>query len=285
MYYLDGKVALVTGASCRRGLGCGIALGLAQEGADVIVTDKYRALDPWDAEEGWCGLDSVVAEIQALGHRGLAIITDLTDSRQITDLVEKALQEFGKIDILVNNAAIVSRDTGTPDVVDFPEKMWNETIAVNLTAPFLLCKLVVPQMVKRGEGGRIINILSTTAKRGARGRADYCASKFGLNGLTQVLARELGPHKITANGVCPGFVVTWGSRGAAIWKAMRQEGLGEEAAIKKVYAGLYGGRGGPPLGRPATRDDVVDVVLWLASSHADYITGQAVNVDGGATSH
>ncbi|MFH1382950.1 MAG: SDR family NAD(P)-dependent oxidoreductase [Chloroflexota bacterium] len=289
MYDLGGKVALVTGASRRRGLGASIARGLAREGADVAVSDIYippEQFDAWDRYVGWRGLESLVEEIQALGRRGLTIHADLTKSKEITGMVARALEEFGKIDILVNNAGIIARDTGAPDIVNMTEEIWNRTVAVNLTAPFLICKAVVPQMIRRGEGGRIINMLSAAAKRPTQGRADYCATKFGLNGLTEVLALELGKYKITANGICPGFVVSWGSRGALIWQYIQEEGLSEEEAIEKAYAGLYAGRGKiPPLARPATTDEVVNLVLWLASPQAEYFTGQALNFDGGETMH
>ncbi len=285
---LSGKVALVTGASRKRGLGCSIALGLAREGTDVAVTDLYKTpedLEPWDRKEGWRGLDSLVAEITALGRRGLAITADLTNSREITDMVEKALKEFGKIDIVVNNAAIMRRDIGTPDIVDFPEGAWNKTIAVILTAPFLICKAVLPQMIKRGRGGKIINISSIGGKVGRRGRAAYCSSKFGLIGLTQVLSQELGPHKINVNAVCPGFMMTWRSSGEAIWEAMNK-GLSEEEAITQAFEKRFAATGDRPhLGIPASVQQVANVVVFLASPQSDYITGQAINVDGGIVMH
>lgn len=306
MYDLTGKVALVTGTSNKRGLGSNVAIGLAREGADVAVTDLYRPpekLDPWDREEGWRGLESVVEQIQALGRRGIAIPADLTDRQQIKDMVGRTLREFGKIDILVNNAAILSKDIGTPFVVDFPEEAWDRTIAVNLTAPFLICKAVVPQMIKRGEGGKVINISSRAGKMGEAGRAGYSASKFGLQGLTQVLASELGSYKINVNAVCLGLVATWGSMGQPIWMAMKQ-GLSEEEAILDVYGIRWGrpsrggkaveeavfkisGKGGvgrppSPIARPGMVREVVDLILFLASSNADFITGQAININGGA---
>ncbi len=304
MYDLSGKVALVTGVSNKRGVGCGIALGLAREGANVVVTDIHKSpekIDPWDKEEGWEGLNSVVTKIEANGSKGLAITADLSDSGEITRLVERALDEFGKIDILVNNAAVLSKDTGTPSVVDFPEQEWRKTINVNLTAPFLLCKAVLPQMIKRGQGGKILNISSMAGKMGAPGRAAYSASKFGLLGLTQVLANEVGRHNINVNAVCLGLIATWGSMGYGIWEGMKL-GLSEEQAIEDAYGVRWGrpakggsaveeavtkifGKGGgrpPPLGRVGMVEDVVNVILFLLSSKAEYIHGQAINIDGGA---
>ncbi|MFC1952010.1 SDR family NAD(P)-dependent oxidoreductase [Chloroflexota bacterium] len=313
MYDLSGKVALVTGASNRKGIGCGIALGLAREGADVIVTDRSRAPEnfaPWDRAEGWKGLESLVGEIEAMGRRGLAINADLTKRQDITNLVDKALKGFGKIDILVNNAAIISGDTGLPDVIDFPEEIWNRSLTVNLTAPFLLCKAIAPQMIKRGEGGRIINILSQAAKRGNRGRADYASTKFGFNGLTQVLTNELGKYKITVNGICPGLIASFGSMGKPIWIAMSQGGLSEDDAIDAAYGIRFGvesrpklpkevedaiwealpskkqvGRPMNPLERVGRVSEIASLALFLASSESAFITGQAINIGGGAVMH
>ncbi len=311
MYDLSGKVALVTGPSNKRGIGCSIALGLAREGADVVVTDMFKPpdkFDPWDRAEGWTGLDSLVTEIKRLGHKGLAIYCDLTNRIEINDMVAKALNEFGKVDILVNNAGIITKDTGARDVVDTQEEMWDRSLAVNLTAPFLICKAVAPQMIKRGQGGRIINILSQSAKHGRRGRAPYTASKSGFNGLTQVLAAELGRYKITVNGICPGLIASFGSMGQAIWMAMTQGGLSEDEAIDAAYGICFGIDNRPRLpekveksiqdaiqekmqgpmnllGRVGRVREVASLALFLASSESDFITGQAINIGGGAVFH
>ncbi|MFC1987169.1 SDR family NAD(P)-dependent oxidoreductase [Chloroflexota bacterium] len=281
MYDLSGKVALVTGTSRKRGLGCGIALRLAQEGADVIVTGRNKSpIDPWDQKEGWRGLDSLVMQIEAMGRSALAITADISNSREVNAMVEKGVQEFGKIDILVNNASIVSGDRSNRavyNVVDLSEEVWNKAIAVSLTGAFLMCKAVAKHMIKQGRGGKIVNISSMAGKRGQAGRAWYCAPKFGMLGLTQCLALELGPHNINVNAVCPGTMVTWGTRGKAIYEAIGQ-GLSEEAAIAKVYNSA---NQSSALGRPGTRDEVADVVVFLASNQSDYMTGQAINVCGG----
>ncbi|MFC2051503.1 SDR family NAD(P)-dependent oxidoreductase [Chloroflexota bacterium] len=282
MYDLGGKVALVTGTSNKRGLGCGIALRLAREGADVVVTDKYKApedIEVWDREEGWHGLDSVAMEIKALGRWALAITADVSNSRDVNEMVGKALQEFGKIDILVNNAALIGKDIGLTPVVDMSEEAWTNTMAVNLTGVFLMCKAVAKQMIKQGQGGKVINISSIVGKLARVGAAAYGASKFGVIGLTQALAQELAQYKINVNAVCPGSIVTWGSRGKVIYEAISQ-GLSEEEAIAKVYTDA-GRLQGIPLGRPAKVEDVVNVAAFLASTQSDYMTGQAINVTGG----
>ncbi|MFC1928085.1 SDR family NAD(P)-dependent oxidoreductase [Chloroflexota bacterium] len=282
MYDLSGEVALVTGTSNKRGLGCGIALRLAREGADIVVTDKYKApedLEPWDRKEGWRGLESVVTEIESLGRRALAINADISHSQEVNDMVAKAFDEFGKIDILVNNAALIARDIGTVPVMDLSEEAWVKAIAVNLTGTFLMCKAVAKQMIKQSQGGKIINISSIAGKWALAGQAAYSASKFGVIGLTQALALELAPYKVNVNAVCPGSTLTWGTRGQAIYEAVNQ-GLSEDEAITKVYANAAQPQA-VPLGRPAKVEDVANVVAFLASTQSDYMTGQSINIAGG----
>lgn len=287
MYDLKGKVALVTGASNKRGIGCAVALRLAREGADIVVNSRYKPperIPSWEREEEWHGIDSLVAEVQAMGRRGLAITADVGNSKDISDMVEKAVGEFGKIDILVNNAALIAKDLGWTHVVDLDEEMWSKGLAVNLTGVLLMCKAVAKQMIKHGQGGKIINIASLSGKRSTAGRATYCASKAGVLSLTQTLALELGQYKINVNAVCPSATVTWGTMGPKINDAMKQ-GLSEEEAINKVYKEVYGETLGEdlfgPLKRLGKAEDISNAVAFLASSEADYIHGQAINVCGG----
>lgn len=282
MYNLSGKVALVTGTSSKRGLGCGIALRLAQEGADVVVSDMYKApehLAVWDREEGWRGLESLVKEIKVLGRRGLAITADVTSSREVNEMVAKAVKEFCKIDILVNNASLIQRDFGIKHVVELSDETWNKVIAVNLTGVFNMCKAVAKQMIKQGQGGKVINVASIAGKAPTAGGAAYSASKAGVINLTQTLALELAPYKINVNAICPGRIVTWGSIGQAIYDAIKQ-GKSEDEAITKIYTD-----GGfvkqIPLGRPGKVEEVANLVAFLASSQSDYMTGQAINITGG----
>jgi NAD(P)-dependent dehydrogenase (short-subunit alcohol dehydrogenase family) len=282
VYDLVGKVALVTGASNKRGIGRGIALRLAREGADVIVNDKRKSpenIDLWDREEGWRGLNSLVEEIEALGSRSLAITADVSNSLEVNAMVRAAVEKFGKIDILVNNAGLVARDIGITPVVDMSEEVWTRALAINLTGVFIMCKAVLGQMIRQGSGGKIINISSLMGKMAMPGRAAYCASKFGVIGLTQALAQEVASQNINVNAVCPGSTATWGSKGHAIYEAMRH-GLSEEEAVAKVYADA-GSIAQIPFGRPAKVEDVANVVAFLASDQSDYMTGQAINVTGG----
>lgn len=279
MYDLEGKVALVTGTSNKRGIGCAIALRLALEGADVVVSDKYIAVEDfpvWEREEGWRGIESLTMEIEALGRRGLAVAADVTSSQEVNEMVEKALQKFGKIDILVNNAALTFGVSGSVPVLGMGEDVWNKSINVNLTGVFLVCKAVVKNMVQR-RCGKIVNISSTAGKVGKENRANYCASKFGVIGFTQSLALELAPYNINVNAICPTGIVSWGGRGGREMNEAIKQGLSQEEAANKVY--------NPgqkiPLGRPGKTEDVANLVAFLSSSQSDYMTGQSINICGG----
>src|SRR5919197_4831080 len=163
---LQGKVALITGAGGMRGVGRATALKLAQQGVDLALTDVWRApedLPPAEVRVGWRGLDSVAEEVRALGRRCLTIVCNLGDRDQIQELVPQAVGHFGRIDILVNNArAIIGRDKDP--ITEPPEEVWDHFLAINTTAVFVLTKLVGREMVRRGQGGRIINIASNAAK-------------------------------------------------------------------------------------------------------------------------
>lgn len=284
---LMGKVALITGAGTKYGIGRAIALRLAKDGADIAVTDipvtpefpAAKEREEQEKQEGWRGLDSLVEEVTAMGRRAFAITADLSDSQQIEEMVTKVLAKFGKIDILVNNAALtggtVGRDTS---VVEFDEAVWRKQIAVNLTAPFLICKLVAKNMIERGEGGKIVNMSSIYGKKGGGTTAGYAASKFGIIGLTQNLAADLGPYKINVNAVCPASILTLAGRGPAFRQAIKA-GATREEAIEQAFADRISET---PLRRVGTPEEVANLVAFLVSSEADFITGEAININGGA---
>jgi meso-butanediol dehydrogenase / (S,S)-butanediol dehydrogenase / diacetyl reductase len=203
MYDLKNKVAIVTGAGGRRGFGRAIANRLAKDGANIVIVDKLTVLQQ-DKTEGWQGIKSVVAEIETFGRQGLGLVCDITKSQEVDKAVADTILNFGKIDILVNNAGIhINRSLQEMD-----DATWNNQIAVNLTGTFFFARSVAREMMKRGEGGRIINIGSLRSKTAAPGEEAYCASKFGVIGLTQSLALELAPHKILVNAVCPALTDT-----------------------------------------------------------------------------
>ena len=210
MFDLEGKVAVVTGAGGRHGIGRAIALRLAQEGADLVVTDIQRiteAIRSEDRQAGWEGLPSVVSEIEALGRRAMSLFSDVSDSAQVGDMVAQVLDRFDKIDILINNAGSRPGRDRVP-VVDLEEDAFDEVLRVNVRGTYLCSQAVARHMIQRGGGGKIVIISSNAGKRGRARFAAYCASKFALIGFTQALAEELGSHKINVNAICPGLVDT-----------------------------------------------------------------------------
>jgi NAD(P)-dependent dehydrogenase (short-subunit alcohol dehydrogenase family) len=287
MYDLAGKVALVTGTGNRRGIGRAIAVRLAREGADVAVNDRPLPPDanPWGDQQGWRGVESVAEEIRAMGRRSIAVTADITDRAQVQTMVDTVVAELGRIDILVNNAKWlepIDEEGGTikTNVLDMTEAMWSATLGVNLTGPLFTCQAAARQMIRQGEGGKIINIASLKGKRGKEGRSAVCASKGGLIRLTETLALELGRYNINVNAICPGATVTFGSSGKALAAALAS-GVSEAEAVEELYvkSGRFPETGA--LGRPGRPEDQANMAAFLASSEADFITGQAINVCGG----
>jgi NAD(P)-dependent dehydrogenase (short-subunit alcohol dehydrogenase family) len=252
---LKGKVALVTGAG--RGIGKGIALALAREGATVVVSDVHRHL-----------AEDVAHAVEEAGREALAVTLDVSKSDEVTDRVHHVLGTCGQIDVLVNNAGILK----LAPVVDMTEADWDAVLAVNLKGAFLCCRAVAPQMIAR-RSGKIVNISSGAGKRGSAGKAHYVVSKFGLIGLTQCLAAELAPYNVNVNAVCPGIVDTY------IWRELLTpyyaalEGLPADEAFDRIVSRI-------PLGRPQTPEDIGNLVVFLASEKSRNITGQAISVTG-----
>ena len=278
MYDLTGKVAVVTGAGGRHGIGRAIALRLAQEGADVVVTDIQAGLEairPEDRQAGWEGLPSVVGEIESLGRQSLGLTSDVSDSAQVAGMVERTLEQFGKIDILVNNAGSRPGRDRMP-VVDLDEDAFDEVMRVNVRGTYLCSKAVARHMIQREGGGKIIIISSGAGKRGRARFAAYCASKFALIGFTQSLAQELGPQGINVNAICPGLVDTERIDFSAAALAPQGESTEEYRAmmIRERETTV-------PMGRVAVADDIARVAAFLASSESDYLTGLSISVNGG----
>jgi NAD(P)-dependent dehydrogenase (short-subunit alcohol dehydrogenase family) len=280
---LDGKVALITGAGGMRGVGRATALTLARLGADLALTDVQRGpedLPPGEIRVGWQGLDSVAEEVRALGRRCFTSPCDLGNRDQVQELVQQVFANYGRIDILVNNArAIIGRDK--VPVTELPEEVWHHFLAINTTAVFLLTKLVGREMVRQGRGGRIINIASNAAKQASAKGAAYSASKFAVLGLTQASALDLAPYGITVNAVCPGPINT---DRLSYWERARAEEEG--IPLEEFRARIVKEAGqATPLGRIAEAGDVANLVGFLASAEACFITGQAYNVNGGLLFH
>ena len=280
---LDGKVALITGAGGMRGVGRATALRLAALGADIALTDVQRApedLPPAEVTQQWRGMQSVAAEVQGLGRRCHTVCCDLGVSAQIEAMVHSVVEHYGQIDILVNNArAIIGRDR--VPITELREDVWQHFLAINTTAVFLCTKYVGRTMVQRGQGGRIINIASNASKQASANGAAYAASKFAVLGLTQAAALDLAPHRITVNAVCPGPI---NSGRLSYAERAQAEALG--MTLDDYRAQLVQDMGQRnPLGRIAESEDVAHLVAFLASEEANYITGQAYNVNGGLLFH
>ena len=272
MYELDGKVAVVTGAGGKAGIGRGIATRLAREGAAVAVCDLTTGGAP-----DWGGLPAVVDEINTSGGRAIGLTGSVAASSDVASIVEGAISEFGRIDILVNNAGAPAG----PDrvsVVDLDEDAWDLVLDVNLKGTFLMSQAVARHMIHRGGGGKIINMSSVSGKHGAARFAAYCASKFGVIGFTQSLALELGQHRINVNAICPGFVDTERMYGIASALKPDDGTTTEEWRDVMVERSTLSN----PLGRVAQAKDVADIAAFLASSESDYLTGLAINVAGGS---
>jgi len=262
---IDGKIAIVTGAG--NGIGKGIASRLAAEHATVIAVDINKT----DAER-------VFSEISGKGGKGLALHADMTEERAVDNMVRQCKEQFGQIDILVNN---VGGGSDSALVIDLPNEAWDKTIEVNLRSTFLCSRAVAREMIPRKQG-RIVNIASISGKVGESLIGAYCAAKFGVIGLKQVLARELGRHSITVNAVCPGYVWTPGWEHLAQWLKDNFSTMADKS-LEQIFEERV--KATTPLRRPQTVEDVASLVAYLVSEKAQNITGQAINVDGGAVMH
>jgi len=252
---LAGKSAIITGGG--RGIGRATALMFAREGADVLVPDLDIA-----------GSEATAKEIQALGRKGVLMQMDVTRMAEIQRMVDTAIREFGKIDILVNNAGI----TLVRDPLQLTEADWDRTLDLNLKAAFFCAQAVAREMVKQ-QRGVILNAASISGRAGKPLMADYCASKFGMIGITQSLAMALAKHGVRVNAVAPGIVDN------DMWVSIDQEWSSLEG--KPTGTMKQSRVANIPLGRIETPEDVAKVYTFLASDDAAYITGQTVNVCGG----
>jgi len=272
MYDLTGKIAVITGAGGEHGIGRAIAMRLAKEGADVVVNDLTA--NP-KKSSSWSGLPSVVEEIEVLGRKAIAIEADISNSSQVDLLIQGAIQEFGHIDILVNNAGSAAGPDRVP-IVELDEEVWDQVQRINLKGTFLCCRAVAKELIKQGQGGKIINMSSIAGIKGISRYGAYCASKFAVRGLTQVLAKELGEYGIQVNAICPGMVIT--ERFYGIAEALAPEGVETQEFLNEMEKQSISDT---PLGRVPTTNDVAKIAAFLASSESDFNTGMSFTVDGG----
>ena len=266
---LEGKCAVVTGAA--RGLGRAMALALAAEGVNVAVADiggKGKNAPGYELA-GQDELETTAVEIADIGVKSAAIRADVTDSAQVSDMVEQTIKRLGGLHILINNAGII---VAAP-VLAMEESQWDAVMNVNLKGVFLCCKAVAAHMIDQ-RLGRIINISSVAGKRGHGGVSAYGASKAGVISLTQCLAEELGPFNITVNAICPGYLET------AMWTGCLTDAAAAVLGVEREYAFESFMKKETPLGRAQTFEDIGEGAVFLAK--ADNITGIAMNIAGGA---
>ncbi len=274
MYNLNGKVALVTGAGGKNGIGRAIATRLAKEGADVAVNDITE--HPYATDQSdWQGLPDVVREIEAMGQRAISIVADVADAEQVKEMVEQTVAHFGKIDILINNAGTIAGKDRVP-VVDLAEEDWDRVQRVNVKGVFLCSQAVARHLIAQGTGGKIINMSSVTGKRGSARFAAYSASKFAVIGFTQSLACELAPYQVNVNAICPGLVDT--ERFGHLASVLMPENLSPDEQLTE-YARRS--EAAVPIGRLAEGADVAKMAAFLASDEAAYLSGVSITVSGG----
>jgi NAD(P)-dependent dehydrogenase (short-subunit alcohol dehydrogenase family) len=269
---LEGRVAAVTGAGRKGGIGAAIGLELARNGAHVVLSDICAP--PTELFHAGCGewedLVAIAGEIAALGVRGLPVRVDVTQVESIQAMLAATRERFGRLDILVNNAGVA---IGPAPVVQMAEDAWRRTLEINATGTFLCSQAALPLMIEGGQGGRIINVSSLAAERPKPYVSAYAASKAAVVALTRSLAQEVAEFGITVNAILPGDVDTalkqWG---------LQLEALATERDYDQVMAAAVAR---VPLGRFATPEDVAHLVAFLASDRASFITGQAYKITGG----
>jgi glucose 1-dehydrogenase len=246
-FRLDGQVAVVTGGGL--GIGRGIAVGLAEAGADVVVAARTRS-----------DLDEVVGLVQAAGRRGHAVVTDVMQAADRERLISEAVDVFGRLDVLVNNAGIETRTS----VLDTTEDQYEKVLAINLKSAFFGTQLAAKQMIAQGGGGRIINMTSVHEDWPMPGNTPYCLSKGGMRMLTRTAGLELAPHGILVTGVGPGAVDT----------PINASTVSNPELLAKLNSSI-------PMGRLAEPNEIASVVAFLAGPGASYVTATTIFADGG----
>lgn len=274
---LTGKTAVITGSGRKGGLGEAIALRLAEEGANIVLSDVGASRDS-ATPDAMIGLstemDGIAAAIAAKGVKVSTFPCDVRKRDEVRALADHAVEAHGGLDIWVNNAGI---GYIVKPLLDVSEDEWNAVIGVNLTGAFFGLQAAAQRMVAQGRGGRIVNVASQAAKSGFPNMQAYTSSKHGLVGLVRSAATELGEHGITVNNVCPNHVTT----GLGAWQNAyfaEKQGKSVEQYVKDMAARI-------PMGRPGLPQDTANAVAFLCSDEAAYITAESLNVSGGEEPH
>lgn len=244
-FKLDGKVAIVTGAST--GLGQGMALALSEAGASIVGVDYVE-------------MPETQKMIEEKGGKFLGITANLLTIDPIDGIIQKAVETFGKVDILINNAGIIRRT----DAIDFSVKDWDDVMNINIRTVFFFCQAIARQFIKQGTGGKIINIASMLSFQGGIRVPSYTASKSAVMGITRALANEWAKHNINVNAIAPGYMATNNTAPLRADEQRSQEILGRI-----------------PAGRWGTPEDLAGAAVFLASPASDYVNGYTLAVDGG----
>ena len=244
-FNLSGKVAMVTG--CSTGLGQGMCYGLAEAGADIVGIDYVDSPETRETIEG-------------MGRRFLEIKADLSTLEPIKGIIQKTVDTFGKLNILVNNAGIIRR----ADAIEFTEKDWDDVMNINIKTLFFLCQAAAKQFIKQGTGGKIINIASMLSFQGGIRVPPYTASKSGVMGVTRLMANEWAKHNININAIAPGWMATNNTA------PLRADPVRSKEILERI-----------PTGRWGTPDDLKGVAVFLASDASNYVNGYTIAVDGG----
>lgn len=267
---LKGRTAVITGAGRLRSIGREIALELARQGVNIVLTGSGKSPDLYPEDEkaiGWRDIDSVAEEVVAAGAQALPLVSDAGDPAAVAALIAAAEQRFGGIDILINNASAAVGADRAP-IVDLNLAVWDHLMHVNLRGAFLVGQAAARSMVARGQGGSIVNISSIASRLAAPSLGAYAVSKAGLDTLSRVMAMELASHKIRVNSVLPGSIAT-----ARMDKAFASPGWDEH--LKRFI----------PLGYPGNGSEIAWMCTYLCSDMGAWITGQDIAVDGGTTWH